>query len=103
MRLRPDLVLVRLPPAKTATRIKVIADLDRFLGETGIEEFQRLVTPSNVESPIGLVVGVGKDTADVWPGDLVLMEPDAGEFFLIEHAVHVILPEESISAILEHA
>lgn len=108
MRLRPDLVLVKLPPARNETRVELIStDLDTFLASKGLAEFQRVVPVPKVDSPGGLVVQVGSDTADVWPGDFVLLEPNAGQLLEIPDPTtgiphpHVLVSESDITCVLE--
>jgi len=109
VRLRPDLVLVKLPPAKVKPRVEIIANLDTFLSQKGIEEFQRLVKVPTVEQPVGTVVQVGRQTHDVWPGDVVLLEPEAGQpVDIIEERTglpwpHLIVRERDISAVIERS
>lgn len=107
MKLRPDLVLVELPPVKPERKVDLITtDLDTFLVTKGIEEFQRLVKHGPVERPIGRVVQVGTQTQDVWPGDVVLLEPEAGQDVDIRDEAgrphpHVIVRERDIQAVIE--
>jgi len=107
LRLRPDLVLVKLPPNKSARRVSLIrTSLDTFLSQKGIEEFQRLLKPQPTDQPVGVVVQVGRETADVWPGDFVLLEPDAGQALDLPDKrglpwPHLILRERDIQAVIE--
>lgn len=106
MRLRPDLVLVKLPPSKPRQRVKLIkGDLSSFLAQKGIDEFQRLVQPPTYDQPIGRVVQVGACTHDVWPGDCVLIDPEAGQPIEMPDDSgrpwpHVLIAEQDIAAIL---
>lgn len=108
MRLRRDLVLVKLAPARQAKRVSLItSDLDTFLSREGIEEFQRLLKRPDATSPMGRVVQVGDKTLDVWPGDIVILDADAEvqdcEFPDARGLPwpHVIVPEDKIAAVLE--
>lgn len=107
MTLRSDLVLVKLPPSKQAARVKLIgADLDTWMSQKGIDEFQRLLKHQPTEQPIGLVVQVGAATRDVWAGDVVLLEPEAGQDLDLPDDrglpwPHLLVRERDISAILE--
>lgn len=107
MTLRPDLVLVKLPPPRDERKVELIGtDLDTFLATKGIEEFQRLTKVQHASNPVGCVVQVGRKTMDVWPGDVVLLEPNAGQEFDIpnERGVpwpHLIVTEGDIAAVIE--
>jgi hypothetical protein len=107
VRLRPDLVLVRLPPSKPRQRVKLIkGDLHTFLAQKGIEEFNRLLQPPTYDQPIGRVVQVGTRTHDVWPGDCVLIDPEAGQPIEMRDEggrpwPHLLIAERDIAAILE--
>lgn len=107
MTLRPDLVLVKLAPPKDERLVTLIGtDLDTFLATKGIEEFQRLTRVQRVEQPVATVVQVGAKTHDVWPGDLVLLEPNAGQDVDIpdERGLpwpHLLVCETDISAVIE--
>lgn len=108
LKLRPDLVLVKLPPARTTRKVDLITtDLDTFLAQTGIVEFQRLLPMPKVDDPGGIVVGIGKSTTEVWPGDRVLLEPEAGQPVDLPDPVtglphpHLIVREADITCVLE--
>lgn len=108
LKLRPDLVLVKLPPPKSANKVELIGtDLDTFLAQKGIEEFQRLVKAQHVSQPGGIVVQVGTGTQDVWPGDRVLLEPEAGQELAIPDPStglpwpHLLVSERDITAVIE--
>lgn len=105
--LRPDLVLVKLAPKTSARRVSLITtSLDTFLSQKGIEEFQRLTRRQPTDKPIGVVVDIGTATQDVWPGDLVLLEPEAGQDVDLpdERGLpwpHLIVSELDIQAVIE--
>lgn len=107
MKLRPDLVLVKLPPPRDERKVQLIGtDLDTFLVTKGIEEFNRLTKAQYVENPVGTVVQVGANTHDVWPGDCVLLEPTAGQDVDIPDDrglpwPHLLVREADIAAVLE--
>lgn len=104
LRLRPDCVLVALPPTPNDRKVELIhTDLDTFLASKGIEEFQRVLPVPKVEQPGGIVVAVGKGTEEVFPGDRVLLEPEAGQVVEIDGWPHLIVREADITAVLEAA
>lgn len=108
LRLRPDMVLVKLPPAKNAQKVELITtDLYTFLAHRGIDEFQRLLPLPKPEKPWGIVQQVGRATHDVWPGDVVVLEPEAGQELDIPDDLtgwpwpHVLVRELDIQAVIE--
>lgn len=109
--LRPGHVLIAFPPKPARGLVELITtDIDTFLGLTGIEEFQRLLKVPKAQWPVGVVAQIGPGTEDVWPGDVVLLEPDGAAELLdwpdaeTGHLMpHLVLHESNISAILEPA
>lgn len=107
--MRAGYVLIAFPPARPKGLVHLISsDLDTWLGKEGIEESQRILKLPSSQWPAGKVVQIGPDTDDVWPGDLVLLEPEASAE-LIEWPdtetglpiPHLVVREEDISAIVE--
>ena len=85
LRLRPDLVLVALPPITTERQVGSLFIVD--------------VVPGPAIA--GIVRQVGDRVTDLAVGDRVLFGPDVGEFLDVNAWPHLLIREGDIDAVIE--